>query len=162
MVIAESVPDPRWIALAGRAPRVQLVHDERRDDGRHRQVFARAVFDRWGAHSAATVTYSNYAAIAVPTRRDVVGAQLNVAPLCSDLDPMLVPPFVGPDGRHDFVVAGRLGVDDVDGRAAAFDDLSDPLTATLRGGAAARHYADCFAVDRAVDGLLEVLTEVGR
>ena len=34
---------------------------------------------------------------------------VNVVPLCSDLDPALVPPFVGPDGRHDFVVAGRLG-----------------------------------------------------
>ena len=33
IVIAELVRDPRWIALAGRAPRIQLVHDERRDDG---------------------------------------------------------------------------------------------------------------------------------
>jgi glycosyltransferase involved in cell wall biosynthesis len=247
-----------------------LVHDERRDDGRRRQVLARIVLDQWGARSAATVTYSNYAAIAVATRRDVVGTRVHVVPLCSDLDPTLVPPFVGPDGRRDFVLAGRLnphknidvvleawqrhvdgdkwrgdelllighgpltirtlpayvrwlpgsyrytdvvttlaaakglvshyrsasqsgvqvlsmqlgvmpivspagglpeyqppgfppvGVDDVAGLAAAFDDLSDPLTATLRGGAAARHYADCFAVDRAVDGLLGVLTEVGR
>jgi glycosyltransferase involved in cell wall biosynthesis len=270
IVIAELVRDPRWIALAGRAPRIQLVHDERRDDGRHRQALARALFDRWGARSAATVTYSNYAAIAVATRRDVVGTQVHVAPLCSDLDPTLVPPFVGPDGRHDFVLAGRLnahknidvvleawqrhvdgdkwrgdellligdgpltirtlpayvrwrpgsyryadvvttlaaakgsvahyrsasqsgvqvlsmqlgvmpiassagglaeyqppgfppvGVDDVAGLAAAFDDLADPLTATLRGGAAARHYADFFAVDHAVDGLVDVLTEVSH
>jgi glycosyltransferase involved in cell wall biosynthesis len=216
------------------------------------------------------VTYSNYAAIAVATRRDVADTRVNVVPLCSDLDPALVPPFVGPDERHDFVVAGRLGshknidvvleawqrhvdgdgwrgdellligdgpltirtlpayvrwrpgsyryadvvttlaaakgsivhyraasqsgvqllsmqlgvmpvvspvgglpeyqppvfppvgVDDVAGLTAAFDELSDPLTATLRGAAAARHYADCFAVDHAVDGLLDVLTEVGR
>jgi glycosyltransferase involved in cell wall biosynthesis len=271
VVIAEQVRDPRWIALAGRAPRIQLVHDERRDNGGpQRRVYARAVFNRWGSRSAATVTYSNYAAIAVATRRDVAGTGVNVVPLCSDLDPALVPSFVGPDGRHDFVVAGRLGshknidivleawqrhvdgdswrgdellligdgpltirtlpnyvrwrpgsyryadvvttlaaakgsvvhyrsasqsgvqvlsmqlgvmpivspvgglpeyqppvfppigVDDVAGLTAAFDELSDPLTATLRGAAAARHYADFFAVDRAVDRLLNVLTDVGR
>lgn len=270
IVIAELVRDPRWIALAGRLPRIQLVHDERRDDGRHRQVVARTVFDRWGARSAATITYSNYAAITVATRRDVAGTSVHVVPLCSDLDPALVPPFVGPDGRHDFVVVGRLNshknidvilkawqrhvdgdswrgdellligdgpltirtlpayvrwrpgsyryadvvstlaaakglvthyrsasqsgvqvlsmqlgvmpiaspvgglpeyqpptvppirVDDVAGLTAAFDDLADPWTATLRGSAAARHYADQFSVDRTVDGLLSVLTEVAH
>ena len=271
VVIAELVRDPRWIALAGRAPRIQLVHDERRDNGRpQRRAYARAVFDRWGSRSAATVTYSNYAAIAVATRRDVAGTGVNVVPLCSDLDPALVPSFVGPNERHDFVVAGRLGshknidivleawqrhvdgdswrgdellligdgpltirtlpnyvrwrpgsyryadvvttlaaakgsvvhyrsasqsgvqvlsmqlgvmpivspvgglseyqpasfppvgVDDVAGLTAAFDDLADPWTATLRGSAAARHYADQFSVDRTVDGLLNVLTEAAR
>jgi glycosyltransferase involved in cell wall biosynthesis len=270
VVIAEEIRDPRWIALAGRAPRIQLVHDERRDDGgQQRQVYARAISDRWGSRSAATVTYSNYAAIAVAIRPDVAGTPVNVLPLCSDLDPAMVPPFVGPEERHDFVVAGRLGshknidvvleawqqhvdggswrgdellligdgplvirtlpayvrwrpgsyryadvvstlaaakgsvvhyraasqsgvqllseqlgvmpiissvgglpeyqppvlppvgVDDVAGLTAAFDELSDPLTATLRGAAAARHYADCFAVNHAVDGLLNVLAEVG-
>jgi glycosyltransferase involved in cell wall biosynthesis len=269
VVIAELVRDPRWTALAGRAPRIQLVHDERRDNGGpQRRAYARAVFDRWGSRSAATVTYSNYAAIAVATRRDVAGTGVNVVPLCSDLDPALVPSFVGPEERHDFVVAGRLGahknidivleawqrhvdgggwrgdellligdgpltirtlpayvrwrpgsyryadvvttlaaakgsivhyraasqsgvqllsmqlgvmpvvspvgglpeyqppvfppvgVDDVAGLTAGFDELSDPLTATLRGSAAARHYADQFSVDRTVDGLLNVLTEV--
>ena len=270
IVIAELVRDPRWIALAGRAPRIQLVHDERRADGRQRKVVARTIFDRWGASSVATVTYSNYAAIAVATRRDVTGTSVHVVPLCSDLDSELVPRFVGPEGRRDFVVAGRLnahknidvvleawqqhvdgdswrgdellligdgpltirtlpayvrwrpgsyryadvvntlaaakgsvvhyrsasqsgvqvlsmqlgvmpivspagglpeyqpaslppvGVDDVAGLTGAFDDLSDPLTATLRGAAAARHYAEWFSVDHAVDGLLNVLTEVGR
>ena len=271
VVIAERVRDPRWIALAGRTPRIQVVHDERRDEGsRRRRAYARAMFDRWGSRSAATVTYSNYAAIAVAIRRDVAGTPVNVLPLCSDLDPALVPPFVGPDERHDFVVAGQLGsqknidvvleawqrhvdggswrgdellligngplvirtlpayvrwrpgsyryadvvstlaaakgsvahyrgasqsgvqmlsmhlgvmpivspvgglpeyqppvfppiaVDNVAGLTAAFDELSDPLTATLRGAAAARHYADWFAVDHAVDGLWNVLTEVGH
>jgi glycosyltransferase involved in cell wall biosynthesis len=271
VVIAELVRDPHWIALAGRAPRIQLVHDERRDNGgRQRRVYARAAFDRWGSRSAATATYSNYAAIAVATRPDVVGTQVHVVPLCSDLDPTLVPPFVGPEGRRDFVVAGRLnshknidvvleawqrhvdgdkwrgdelllvgdgpltirtlpayvrwrpgsyryadvvttlaaakgsvahyrsasqsgvqvlsmqlgvmpivspagglpeyqpesfppiGVDDVGALTAAFDDLADPYTATLRGSLAARHYADHFSVDRTVDGLLNVLTEVAR
>jgi glycosyltransferase involved in cell wall biosynthesis len=271
VVIAERVRDPRWIALAGRTPRIQVVHDERRDEGsRRRRAYARAMFDRWGSRSAATVTYSNYAAIAVAIRRDVAGTPVNVLPLCSDLDPALVPPFVGPDERHDFVVAGQLGsqknidvvleawqrhvdggswrgdellligngplvirtlpayvrwrpgnyryadvvstmaaakgsvahyrgasqsgvqmlsmhlgvmpivspvgglpeyqppvfppiaVDNVAGLTAAFDELSDPLTATLRGAAAARHYADLFAVDHAVDGLWNVLTAVGH
>jgi len=270
IVIAESVRDPRWIALAGRAPRIQLVHDERRDDGRHRQALARFLFDRWGAHSAATVTYSNYAAIAAATRRDVAGTSVQVVPLCSDLVARLVPPFVGPDGRRDFVVAGRLGshknidvvleawqrhvdggrwrgdellligdgpltiralpayvrwrpgtyryadvvttlaaakgsvahyrsasqsgvqvlsmqlgvmpivspvgglpeyqpasfppvgVNDIAGLTAAFDELADPCTATLRGSLASRHYADHFSVDHAVDALVNVLTEVSR
>jgi glycosyltransferase involved in cell wall biosynthesis len=271
VVVAELVRDPRWIALAGRTPRIQLVHDERRDGGgQRRRLYERVVFDRWGSRSAATVTYSNFTAIAVATRRDVTGTGLNVVPLCSDLDPARVPQFVGPDGRHDFVVAGRLnshknidilleawqrhvdggswrgdelqligagpltirtlpayvrwrpgsyryadvvstlaaakgsiahyrsasqsgvqvlsmqlgvmpivspvgglpeyqppvfppiGVNDVADLAAAFDELSDPLTATLRGAAAARHYKDWFAVDRAADGLMNVLTEVGR
>jgi glycosyltransferase involved in cell wall biosynthesis len=271
VVIAERVRDPRWIALAGRTPRIQVVHDERRDEGsRRRRAYARAMFDRWGSRSAATVTYSNYAAIAVAIRRDVAGTPVNVLPLCSDLDPALVPPFVGPDERHDFVVAGQLGsqknidvvleawqrhvdggswrgdellligngplvirtlpayvrwrpgnyryadvvstmaaakgsvahyrgasqsgvqmlsmhlgvmpivspvgglpeyqppvfppiaVDNVAGLTAAFDELSDPLTATLRGAAAARHYADWFAVDHAVDGLWNVLNAVGH
>lgn len=271
VVIVEQVRDPRWIALAGRTPRIQLVHDERRDDGsEQRRAYARAIFDRWGSRSAATVTYSNYAAIAVAVRRDVAGTPVNVLPLCSDLDPAMAPPFVGPDERHDFVVAGRLGsqknidvvleawqqhvdgdswrgdellligngplvirtlpayvrwrpgnyryadvvntlaaakgsivhyrcasqsgvqmlsmhlgvmpivstvgglpeyqppvlppvgVDDVTGLTAAFDELADPLTATLQGAAAARHYAELFAVDHTADALCTVLADVGR
>jgi glycosyltransferase involved in cell wall biosynthesis len=270
VVIAEQVRDPRWIALAGRTPRIQLVHDERVDDGDRRKAYARAIFDRWASYSAATVTYSNYAAIHVAVRRDVAGTPVNVLPLCSDLDPALVPPFVGPEERHDFVVAGQLGsqknidvvleawqrhvdggnwrgdellligngplvirtlpayvrwrpgnyryadviktlaaakgsvahyrgasqsgvqmlsmhlgvmpivstvgglpeyqppvlppveVDDVAGLTAAFDELSDPLTATLQGAAASRHYADLFAVDRAADKLFTLIADVGR
>src|ERR1700761_7743674 len=268
VVIVEQVRDPRWIALAQGIPRIQVVHDERRDDDAARgPAIARAVFDRWGSRSAATVTYSNYAAIAVAVRRDVAGTPVNVLPLCSDLDPEKVPPFVGPEERHDFVVAGRLGsqknidvvleawqrhvdggnwrgdellligngplvirtlpayvrwrpgnyryadvvstlaaakgsvahyrvasqsgvqmlsmhlgvmpiispvgglpeyqppvlppvgVDDVAGLAAAFDELSDPLTATLQGAAASRHYSDLFAVDRAADKLFSLLAD---
>jgi glycosyltransferase involved in cell wall biosynthesis len=269
VVIAELVSDPRWIALAGRAPRVQLVHDDRpHDPAEQRPAYKRAVFDRWGAGSAATVTCSDYVAAAVATQRDVAGTRVHVVPLCSDLDAALVPPFVGPEGRHDFVMIGRLnpyknvdvvleawqrhvagggwrgddlvfigdgpamaralpkhtrwrsgryrycdvvttlaaakgsiahhrrasqsgvqvlslqlgvmpivstagglpefqppgcppvGVDDVAGLAAAFDELADPCTAALRGAAAARHYAQRFAVDWAADRLLNVITEV--
>ena len=49
VVIVEMVADPRWIALAGRAPRVQLVHDHRPHDPAERPpAYKRAVFDRWG------------------------------------------------------------------------------------------------------------------
>lgn len=109
VVIAELVRDPRWIALAGRVPRIQLVHDDRpHDTVEHRPRYETAIFDRWGARSAATITYSNYVAAAVATRRDVAGTPVHVVPLTSDLDPALVPPQVGPAGRHDFVMIGRF------------------------------------------------------
>src|SRR5271166_6605171 len=173
VVITELVRDPRWIALAGRTPRIQLVHDERRDDGRHRQVLARTAFDKWGVRSAATVTYSNYAAIAVATRRDVAGTSVHVVPLCSDLDPTLVPPFVGPDGRRDFVLAGRLNphknIDvvleawqrHVDGDKWRGDELlligDGPLTirtlpAYVRWRTGSYHYADVVTTLAAAKG----------
>ena len=269
VVIAELVRDPRWITFAGRAPRIQLVHDERPHDGvKQRPAYKRAVFNRWGASAAATITYSNYAAVAAATRRDVIGTGVHVLPLTSDLDPTLVPPLVDPAGRRDFVLLGRLqpyknidvvleawqrhvdgggwrgdelvligagplilrflpeyvrwrpgtyrysdiaatvaaakgsiahyrrgsqsgaqvlsmqlgvmpivstvgglpeyqppgcppiGIDDVAGLAAAFDELADPFTATLLGAAAARHYSARFTVDCTVDGLWKVLSEV--
>jgi hypothetical protein len=44
--------------------------------------------------------------------------------------------------------------------ATAFDELADPGTASLRGAAAARYYAQRFAVDYSADRLLNVLTQV--
>ncbi|ORV83022.1 hypothetical protein AWC11_22710 [Mycobacterium interjectum] len=109
VVIAELVRDPRWIALASGAPRVQLVHDDSpHDAGEQRPSYERAVFDRWGARSAATVTYSDYVAEAVIGRRDVAGTPVHVLPLTSDLDVALVPPPVRAEGRRDFVMVGRL------------------------------------------------------
>lgn len=269
VVIAESVRDPRWMALGAKAPRIQLVHDHRGHDAiQHRPLLKRAVFDRWGARSAATITYSSYVAAAVATRRDVLGTPVHVLPLASDLDPTLVPPLADPEARRDFVMVGRLspyknidvvleawqrhvdggswrgdelvligdgplvlqslpeyvrwrpgryryaevlttlaaakgsvahyrrasqsgvqvlsmqlgvmpivstvgglpeyqppgcpplGVDDVAGLTAAFDELADPFTATLRGASAARHYADKFTVDLVADGLMNVINEV--
>ena len=255
VVIAELVRDPRWIALADLAPRIQLVHDGGLNDtAERRPAYERAVFDRWGAGSAATITYSDYVAALVATQRDVAGTRVHVLPLTSDLDATLVPPLVNAEERHDFVMVGRfkyknvdvvldawqrhvdgggwrgdelvligdrtliirslpayvrwspgsyrysdvvrtiaaakgsiahyrrasqsgvqvlsmqlgvtpivspvgglpeyqppscppIGIDDVAGLAAAFDELADPFTATLRGAAAARHYALRFAVD---------------
>jgi glycosyltransferase involved in cell wall biosynthesis len=270
VVITELVRDPRWFALAGRVPRIQLVHDDRAHDwadGR-RPAYEAAVLDRWGAGSAATVTYSDHVAAAVATRRDVTGTPVRVVPLTSDLDPALVPPLVSADGRRDFVMVGRLnpyknvdvvleawqrhvggggwrgddlvfigegpimervlpkhtswhagsyryrdvvttlasakgsiahyrrasqsgvqvvsmqlgvmpvvssigglpeyqppgcppvGVDDVVGLAAMFDQLADPVTAARRGAEAARHYAQRCNVGCVADRLLDVIFEV--
>ncbi|WP_406817771.1 glycosyltransferase [Mycobacterium sp. M23085] len=109
VVIAEIVRDPRWIVLAGSAPRIQVVHDDRpHDPDELTPAYERAVFDRWGARSAATITYSDYVATAVIARRDVADTPVHVVPLASDLDLDRVPPFVGAQGRHDFVMFGRL------------------------------------------------------
>lgn len=109
VVIAELVRDPRWIALAGRIPRIQVVHDDRPHDPEElTPAYERAVFDRWGAGSAATVTYSDYVAAAVAARRDIARTPVHVVPLASDLDLDRLPPFVGSEGRRDFVMFGRL------------------------------------------------------
>jgi glycosyltransferase involved in cell wall biosynthesis len=109
IVITELVRDPRWMVLAGRAPRVQLVHDDcPHDEGEQRPAYEHAILDRWGAGSAATITYSDYVAAAVGSRRDVAGTPMYVLPLTSDLDTALVPPLVAPEGRRDFVMVGRL------------------------------------------------------
>lgn len=109
VVLAELVRDPRWIVLAGRTPRIQVVHDDRpHDPDELMPAYERAVFDRWGARSAATITYSGYVAGAVATRRDVAGTPVHVVPLPSDVDLSRIPPFVGPEGRRDFVLFGRL------------------------------------------------------
>ena len=109
VAVVELVRDPRWIALAGRVPRVQLVHDDRPHDAiEELPAYERAVFDRWGARSAATIAYSDYVAAAIADRRDVRGTRVEVVPLTSDLDPALVPPLVGPAERRDFMMIGRL------------------------------------------------------
>ncbi|OSC41018.1 hypothetical protein B8W66_11025 [Mycobacterium decipiens] len=109
VVLTELVRDPRWIALPGRTPRIQLVHDHRPHDAAERRpAYEHALFDHWGAHSAATITYSDYVATAVAHRRDVAGTPVHVLPLTSDLDTNLVPAPVGPQRRRDFVMIGRL------------------------------------------------------
>lgn len=109
LAITELVRDPRWMALAAGVPRVQVVHDDRpHDAAEKRPAFERAVFDRWGARSAATVTYSDYVAEAISTRRDVARTPVHILPLTSDLDVDLVPPPVRAEARRDFVMVGRL------------------------------------------------------
>jgi glycosyltransferase involved in cell wall biosynthesis len=109
VVITELVVDPRWMMLAGGATRVQLVHDDRPHDSDERVPgYKLAVLDRWGARSAFTLAASDYVAAEIVNRRDVVGTGVRMVPLCSDLAEDDVPPFVGADGRRDFVMLGRL------------------------------------------------------
>ncbi len=101
VVVTELVRDPRWIALAGRAPRVRLIHDDR-PHGSDEELpgWERSLFGRWGASSSATLAFSDYVARAV-------GADA-VVPLTSDLDPARVPALVPAADRRDFVLVGRL------------------------------------------------------
>ncbi|MGZ9829426.1 glycosyltransferase family 4 protein [Tsukamurella ocularis] len=101
VVVTEIVRDPRWIALAGRAPRVNLVHDDR-PHGADEELpgWERTLFGRWNAGAASTVAFSDYVARAV-------GASA-VAPLTSDLDESLIPPVVPARDRRDFLAVGRL------------------------------------------------------
>jgi len=109
VVVTELVRDPRWIMFAGRTPRVQLVHDDRaHDSGEQLPGYEQAVFDRWGARSAATVVFSDYVARAIADRRDVAGTVLHTVPLTSDLDQALVGLPAPAELRRDFVLIGRL------------------------------------------------------
>lgn len=101
VVVTELVRDPRWIALAGSAPRVRLVHDDRPHDAAEELPrWERALFDRWNGSAAATVAFSEYV-------RAEIGADA-LAPLTSDLAETLVPPMVPATERRDFVAVGRL------------------------------------------------------
>jgi glycosyltransferase involved in cell wall biosynthesis len=109
VVVTELVRDPRWIAFAGTAPRVQLVHDDRAHDrSERRPCYERAVFDPWGARSAATVVFSDYVARSAVGRRDIAATRLHTVPLTSDLDPALVAAPTPAELRRDFVLIGRL------------------------------------------------------
>jgi glycosyltransferase involved in cell wall biosynthesis len=109
VVVTELVRDPRWIAFAGRIPRVQLVHDDRvHDAAEERPAYERALFDRWGASASATVVFSDYVGAAVTQRRIVAGQRLHTVPLSSDLDPALLVPPLPAAARRDFVLIGRL------------------------------------------------------
>ncbi|ULE35861.1 glycosyltransferase [Mycobacterium sp. IDR2000157661] len=109
VVVTELVRDPRWIALAGSAPRVNVVHDDRvHDVAERRPRYESTVFDRWADGAAATVTFSDFVAAAVQNRRDLRGGDVYTVPLTSDLDSRLVPPFAAAADRRDFAAIGRL------------------------------------------------------
>ncbi|MCT7660161.1 glycosyltransferase family 4 protein [Mycobacterium deserti] len=109
VVVTEIVRDPRWIALAGLAPRVELVHDDREHDPDERRPrFEQAVFDRWGARAKATVAFSDHVAAALRGRPDVRRTPVHTVPLTSDLDQALVPAPEPAAARRDFVLVGRL------------------------------------------------------
>jgi glycosyltransferase involved in cell wall biosynthesis len=107
VVVTEMLRDPRWRLLAGLAPRVRLVHDDKPHDHTHvAPWWNRAFFDRWDEKADATIVFCNYVA-------DSLRAQgraerpLYVAPLASDLDPRMVPEFATADRRENFLLVGR-------------------------------------------------------
>ncbi len=101
VVVTELVRDPRWMLLAGGAPRVNLIHDDRpHGDDEVFPAWENRLFGRWARSAAGTVAFSDYVG-----RR--VGASA-VAPLTSDLEESRVPAFAAAADRRDFVVFGRL------------------------------------------------------
>ena len=61
---------------------MQLIHDDRpHGAAEQRPAYELAVFDRWGARSAASVVFSDYVARAVADRRDVAGTRIHTMPL---------------------------------------------------------------------------------
>ncbi len=100
VVVSELVRDPRWIALAGGATRVNLVHDHEPHGAEDEfPRWERELFGRWNARAAATVAFSRFVAGEIGGR---------AVPLTSDLDAAAVPAPVPAVGRRDFVVVGRL------------------------------------------------------
>jgi hypothetical protein len=100
IVVSELVRDPRWLAFAPAAPRVELIHDDRpHDAGESRPRWERELFGR-RARRARVVAFSRYVA-------DAVGAA-DVIPLTSDLAEDDVPDLVPAAARRDFVLLGRL------------------------------------------------------
>lgn len=107
VVVSELVRDPRWLAFGLGIPRVNLIHDNRpHDPDEERPSWERALFNRWGAASAATLCFSEY--VRIPVAAAMPGHRVQSVPLTSDLPQVLVPPFVPAEQRRDFVMVGRL------------------------------------------------------
>jgi hypothetical protein len=81
----------------------------------------------------------------------VLSMQLGVTPMVSMCGGL--PEYQLPD-------TPTIGVDDVAGLVAVFDQLADPDTAAARGAAAAGHYANSFSVACFADRFLNVIDEV--
>lgn len=113
VVVSELVRDPRWLAFAPRAPRVELVHDDRpHDAGELRPGWERVLFG-FRARGSRSLAFSRYVA-------EQVGAD-EMIPLTSDLADVEVPPFVSAADRRDFVLLGRLnGYKNIDARLQAW------------------------------------------
>jgi glycosyltransferase involved in cell wall biosynthesis len=106
VVVTELLRDPRWRILAGLAPRVRMVHDDKPHDETHSAPWwNRLFFDRWDSKADATVVFSDY--VADKLRGTGMAAPVYVAPLISDLDAAMVPEFVPAERRKNFVLLGR-------------------------------------------------------
>lgn len=107
LVVTEFLLDPRWRALARLGPRIRIIHDAAPHDSTHvLPLWHRLAFDRWDAAADATVVFSQYVA-QVLRESNAVRTPIFVAPLTSDLPPDLIPEFVPPERRKNFVFIGR-------------------------------------------------------
>lgn len=118
VVVTELVRDPRWMAFAGRAPRVNVIHDDRPHDA-HETVprWESQIFRRWHGAAKATICFSDHVARSVPTT-----PAPTVIALTSDVDDSRLAAPATADGRRDFVMVGRLnGYKNVDVVLRAWD-----------------------------------------
>lgn len=83
----------------------------------------------------------------------LLSEQLGVVPIVSDSGAL--PDFQPPDEPP-------IGVDDIDGLAAAFAGLADPAIAAARGKACREHYQAHFSATRSAAVLADVLRSVAR
>jgi glycosyltransferase involved in cell wall biosynthesis len=83
----------------------------------------------------------------------LLSMQLGVTPIVSDSG-----------GLQEFQPAGEagIGVDDVEGLAAAFAELSDPDVTQRRGEAARKHFEREFSAEQAAARLADVLAQAAR
>jgi glycosyltransferase involved in cell wall biosynthesis len=83
----------------------------------------------------------------------LLSMQLGVTPIVSDSG-----------GLVEFQPPGEpgIGVDDVEGLAAVFAALSDPMVAQRRGDASRKHFERKFAADKSAERLADVLRQAAR
>jgi glycosyltransferase involved in cell wall biosynthesis len=104
VVVVELVWDPRWLLLAGLAPTVHLVHDDRPHDAtEERPAWQRALFARFNRRAAAVVAFSTHVAERISAD---LARPARVVPLTSDVPESDVPE--NPLRRKDFVLYGRM------------------------------------------------------
>lgn len=110
VVVTEFLRDFRWRGFGHLAPRIRLLHDAEPHDPTHvLPWWTRMFFERWDAKADATVVFSNYVLHRLDSDLSLVDKQsaLYVAPLTSDLDLAILPPFVPAHDRKNFVLVGR-------------------------------------------------------
>ena len=107
VVVTEMFRDPRWRLLAGLAPRIRMLHDDKPHDDTHvLPWWTRLFFDRWDEKADATIVFSEYVAESLRAQGRAE-APLYVAPLISDLAPAMMPGFVPAEERKNFLLIGR-------------------------------------------------------
>lgn len=109
LVVTESLLDPRWLALAGLAPRIRIVHDDKPHDETHVPDWWKRWYltgGRWDIKAAATVVFCRHVAEGLQISQKVK-PPLYVTPLTSDLEVASMPPFVSSELRRDFLLIGR-------------------------------------------------------